>query len=400
MPRRKKESLPAIKQDGKYAVVYLNGRKIRLGRYGTDEAQQEYRRIIAEWLAVGDVTDSHKKESSYCIDDLATAFLKWAERVCGPSDYGNYKTALTMTLSDYSGTLVKDFGTRALKTMQCRFVEKGYARNYCNKLTRFIKRVFLWGVEWEFVTPEVAGALKLVSSVHRKEAPNRPGREDVPDEVVKMTLPYLLPTIRDMVIVQRLATMRPGEICGMKVKEIDLSDGKTWVYRPTEHKNKWRNHTRDIKLGKPEQAILERRMVGKSPDDYVFSPAEGMREKCELGAAKRKSKVQPSQKARKEERAANPKRMYNRCYTSMSYGKSIKKSIAAANAKLSNGEKIPHWTPYQLRHTAITELVKTDGVDVARATAGQKSINVTLGYNHADDDIATQAALKRHNIFE
>ena len=64
VPRRRKESLPAIKQDGKYAVVYLNGRKIRLGRYGTNEAQQEYRRKIAEWLAVGDVSDSHKKESS------------------------------------------------------------------------------------------------------------------------------------------------------------------------------------------------------------------------------------------------------------------------------------------------------------------------------------------------
>jgi len=51
--RRKTGSPPEIKQDGKYAVVYLNGDKVRLGRYESEEAQNEYRRIIAEWVDLG-----------------------------------------------------------------------------------------------------------------------------------------------------------------------------------------------------------------------------------------------------------------------------------------------------------------------------------------------------------
>ena len=40
---------PKLGQDGKYAVVYSGGKKIRLGKAGTEEAQKEYRRFIAEW---------------------------------------------------------------------------------------------------------------------------------------------------------------------------------------------------------------------------------------------------------------------------------------------------------------------------------------------------------------
>jgi site-specific recombinase XerD len=59
-------------------------------------------------------------------------------------------------------------------------------------------------------------------------------------------------------------------------------------------------------------------------------------------------------------------------------------------------EQIPHWTPYQLRHAAITDIVQQTGsLDTARAVAGQKSISVTQGYNHADVKIAIEQAVKR-----
>ena len=54
-----------------------------------------------------------------------------------------------------------------------------------------------WGLEYEFVTPDVAGALKLVTPVRKGLAPDRPPRKNVPDEVVKATLPHLLPTVAD-----------------------------------------------------------------------------------------------------------------------------------------------------------------------------------------------------------
>lgn len=75
--------------------------------------------------------------------------------------------------------------------------------------------------------------------------------------------------------------------------------------------------------------------------------------------------------------------------------KAIATSIKNANKELEQGDKIQHWTPYQLRHAAATELSETSGLDVARAVLGQKTINVTQMYNHADKKIAMEAAKKR-----
>ena len=185
----------------------------------------------------------------------------------------------------------------------------------------------------------------------------------------------------------------------MRVCEIDCTDDEVWVYKPPKHKNSWRDHDRHIFLGKPEQEILKCRMVGKKPDEYVFTPIEAMREKWERDAINRKTKVQPSQKVRKDKRAANPKCKYRESYNATSYGRSIKRTLTAVNKQLPDDKKIQHWTPYQLRHAAVTELAGTTGagLDMARAVAGQKSLNTTQGYNHADEKIAIKAAKNRHN---
>ena len=76
--------------------------------------------------------------------------------------------------------------------------------------------------------------------------------------------------------------------------------------------------------------------------------------------------------------------------------RAIKRSIATANKRLPENERIPTWTPYQLRHAAITDIaLQTKSLDTARAAAGQKSISVTQGYNHADVKIAIEQAVKR-----
>ena len=262
MPKLKNRP-PALKQDKGYAVVYVGGEKKPLGcKIGTEEAEKAYRRFIAEWATIGDVAVTTNKAKTYLIDDLAVAFLPWAEKVYGASDFGNYKTAIAMMLKYYAGTPVKDFGTRELSIVRDKFVEKSYSRKYCNKLVGFVRAMFVWGIQYEIVTQEVAGALKFVKSVHRKLAHDNPPREDVPDEVVKRTLPYLLPIHADMVTLQRLAAMRPSEVCRATISEIDCT-GNVWKYEPSEHKNKWRGHKRVIYFGKPEQEILSRRMAGK-----------------------------------------------------------------------------------------------------------------------------------------
>ena len=221
-----------------------------------------------------------------------------------------------------------------------------------------------WGVAQELVPPSTADALKYVTALRcgQTEAPESAVRKDVPDEVVDATLPHLVPTVAAMVQVQRWAVMRPNEVCRMQVGDIDKSrkDG-IWLYYPPKHKGTWRGHGRIVPLGEPEQAVLLPYLEGKSPEQPVFYSQRGRR------------------------------------YTSKSYRGAIARTIEQANQSLLPEQQIPHWTPYQLRHAGVSELVAEHDGDreIARAVAGQKSIAVTQDYNHADLKIAIKQAKKR-----
>jgi integrase len=199
-----------------------------------------------------------------------------------------------------------------------------------------------------------------------------------------------------MVQVQRLALMRPNEVCRMKVGEIDRS-GDVWIYRPRKHKGTWRGHDKAVALGKPEQELIAPRLLDKKSDQAVFSPKDSVTEKKERDATNRKTKISPSQIKHAEKNAANSKCRAREHYESRSYAQSVGYAIVRANKTLPPDQRIPHWTPYQLHHSGVTEItLENDGnLDVARAVAGQRSIKVTQGYNHADLKIAIEQAKKR-----
>ena len=386
-------SVPQIKRDREYAYIRLGGRKIQLGKWGTPEADKAYRRIVQTW-ASNPIAALIKPGEQVILDQLCLAFLQARGN---KNDHGNYKTAVEVLLSVYSGELVESFDFSHLEFVRGQFLKQGYCRTQINRLTKMVRSVFYWGVPRKLVPASVAETLRYLKPLMEGQttAPEQPPRKDVPDDVVRRTLPHLLPTVADMVRVQRAACMRPSEVCRMRVGEIDRT-GEVWMYTPRKHKNSWRNHKKTIALGEIEQAIIAPRLVGKQPDDPVFSPKGALQERYARDAAKRKTKVQPSQLKRKEQVAKNPKRKVNDFYTTQSYGKSVKQSMQAANKCLSDEEQIPHWTPYQLRHAAITAIIKATGsVDTARAVAGQKTLTVTQDYNHADAQIAIEQAKRR-----
>jgi integrase len=140
-------------------------------------------------------------------------------------------------------------------------------------------------------------------------------------------------------------------------------------------------------------------LTGKDGDDAVFSPTASMSEHHQRQAAERKTKTTPSQQKRHEESLKRErKKPYHKFWTTESYAGSIKRAIKTANRRsipIPKEEHIKHWTPYQLRHAAITHIAATEGLDVARAVAGQRTINVTQHYNHSAQKVATDYMLKR-----
>ena len=158
------------------------------------------------------------------------------------------------------------FSPKSLKAVRNIFVERGYSRHYCNKLTAFIKSAFRWGVAEEIVKESTYNALRCVTALEagRTVAPETKPRTAVHDETVEATLQYLTPTVAAMVRIQRLTAMRPCEVCRMTPGQIDQSSD-VWYYRPVKHKGAWRNHERCIPLGNVAQNILTPYLIVNYP---------------------------------------------------------------------------------------------------------------------------------------
>jgi len=395
-----------VRKDRNYDYVYVNKKKIMLGRSGTPEAHTAFVELQAKLFA--DPALVSIKPHQPIVDTLCLGYLEYAEQH-DPGHFDSVRTAVEILLKHFAGQPVESLDSRSFLLLQEMFVAHGVSRQYCNALMGYMRAMLKWGVIRKLVPHQVYWDAKLIPALKKGKtrAPEKLPRQDVPDEIINRTLPHLLPTLNGMVQVQRQASMRPSEVCRMKVGEID-TNFKTdegiviWMYTPGVHKSTWREknrkgeYVRIVPLGKTEQNIIAPRLVGKSDSDYVFSPKDTVKERFERAAAKRKTKVPPSQIQRQEQRAKNPQRKDRDSYDRNSYNRAIQRAITAANKRLSEGEQIPHWTPYQLRHAAITDIVQQTGkLDIARAVAGQKTISVTQGYNHADVKIAIEQAVLR-----
>ena len=339
-------------------------KKIILGRTGTPEAEAKFRQLQIQ--VITDPTLSSLKPEQVTVDTLCLAYLQYAKEH-DPGHYSCIKTACEILLRNFTGQAVDTLDTRHFLLLQDMFVQSGVSRQYCNMLMRFVRAMLKWGILRKLVPHQVYVEAQFIPALKRGKtrAHEKPPRQDVPDSVIDRTLPYLLPTIRAMVQIQRFASMRPSEVCRMKVGEIDTAyttaDGVViWMYTPGTNKNSWREkkqkgeYLRIIPLGKPEQDIITPRLIGKADTDYIFSPKDTMQEKYARDTTKRKTKVQPSQVKRKEQNAKKPKRNDRDHYDRNSYNRAIQRAITAANKHLPDNEKIPHWTPYQLRHTGIS----------------------------------------------
>ena len=215
--------------------------------------------------------------------------------------------------------------------------------------------------------------------------------EDVPDWVVIRTLPFMSPVIADMVKLQRGACMRPGEVCDLRVGDIDRS-GEVWLLRAKKHKTARFGAKRIVAFGPPEIEILRRRSVNKGADQYIFSPREAQQERWAEMRVARKSKVQPSQVLRGEEADAEKLLRYNEKYDSHAYRRAIE--YAQKKARKA-GVKIPGWFPYQLRHASVTATSLEHGSETASLVAGHKSQKTTAIYEHKAETISVRVAGER-----
>jgi len=111
------------------------------------------------------------------------------------------------------------------------------------------------------------------------------------------------------------------------------------------------------------------------------------------------AKIVPLQAARDAECAMKPSR-YSEAYNECSYRLAIVHAIKKANRQLPDEEQIPHWYPYQLRHSAstATELAHSD--EDAQALLGHRTVNMTKRYTHTQLARREALARNRRNPFD
>ena len=78
----------------------------------------------------------------------------------GNADYLNFKYAIEYLAEVFGGVAANEFSPKKLKAVRSRMVKAGkLCRNTVNKYTKYLKRIFAWGVEEELVNANVEHGL-------------------------------------------------------------------------------------------------------------------------------------------------------------------------------------------------------------------------------------------------
>ncbi|MEX2141616.1 MAG: site-specific integrase [Pirellulales bacterium] len=371
------------------AVVTIAGRDHYLGPYGTKASHIEYDRLVGEWLAAGRPT-SQPAANEITVVELIARYVRFARayyvrdgRPTGEAQ--NIKQALRLLKERYGRTPATEFGPLALKALRDAMIsECDWSRPMVNSNVGRLRRMFKWAASEQLLSESAWRELGTVEGLRRGKTQARETKrvQPVADEAVDATLPKLSPVVADMVRLQRLTGMRPGELCILRPADIDRS-ADVWSFTPQRHKTEHHDRQRVVFIGPRAQDVLRPYLL-RQESAYCFSPAESERKRRELAHARR---VVPLSCGNKPGSNRNPKRSRSPRdrYTTDTYRRAVEYACHKAG--------IDKWHPNQLRHTAATEIRRRFGLEAAQVTLGHSKADVTQVY--AERDLQKAAAVMR-----
>ena len=389
-----------------FAYITVNGKQVYLGKWGSDEAQAAYDRFVIDWAKANQLgQEVDPRTSQPLLLEMICAFIEEfrARPVRSDSDLNTYLLLMRRIAELFPDYLTDDFRVRDLERLRDSFQSQGfdrrgehreYTRTYLNKLVNRTKSIFAWGVSKDYVSAETAARLKYLQPLRkgRTTAPEPRERHSVTDSDFSAVSNFLPPYYQDIVELLRITGMRPSELTNMRVGNIDQTpESKIWKYSPEHHKTESSGAARIISLGKRAQTVLAPHLKNRKPEEFVFTPARAMES---LWAEKRdlwKSPLQPSQVRRGKERAKRRTEKYNPQLKPETIGRMVRKACEKA---IENGTLKQAWTPYELRHTAITEIRIKYGAEAAQHFAGHSNLNTQKYYDHSADLTAERIALE------
>lgn len=357
MPRKTRVPGYLLHKPSGRAIVKVRGRIIYLGAHGSDESREAYARIIADLLAgrtIAPPTNRPETPAVECftVSDLAERYKKHAKsyyRKNGQqtSEVHSVRRAMGFLVDNHGDLPAAEFSIGDLKAVREAIVESGVSRGTANAYTSRIVRAFKWAATDELVPAAIPASLAVLPGLKagRTVAPECEPVKPVDKQTVNATLPHLPAVVGDMVRLQLLTGMRPGEVRRVRPQDIDRS-GEVWEYRPESHKTEHHGRRRTVFIGPEGQRILATYLL-RPADEYCFRP-------------KRHIAVPRKQKR----------------YRRDSYHRAIIRACDRA--------EVHRWSPNQLRHTAATAIRKQYGLEVAQVMLGHSKADVTQIYAERD----------------
>jgi integrase len=227
-------------------IVTLSDHDHYLGAWPADRrkpppaVQQEYDRLIAEWLAGGRrplARAGGPTGAGPTVGEVVVALWPRVEQ--------HYRHADGTPTSE-----VRDIRDSLRPLRELYSVDAGLCRTVVNQRVRRVVRLFRWAVAEELVPVGAYQALRSVPGLQkgRCEAREAPPVLPAHDAALEAALPHLSPTVAAMARLQRRTGMRPGEVCALRPCDLDTA-GTVWLYRPPHHKNAHRGKGRTVAIG-------------------------------------------------------------------------------------------------------------------------------------------------------
>lgn len=395
------------------AKVRIDGRDVYLGRFGSADSKEQYERLVHAWLLK---QDPHRIALN--VAELALEYLRYAKSYYVKngqltSEVASLRAALRPLIALHSKVPAAEYSPRLLKEVRERMIASGGARTTINQQIDRIRRMFRWGVEEERIPVAVYQALKTVPGLRRGRTVARetPPVRPVEQSIVAATLPCLPPIVADMVQLQRLCSMRPGEVCQLRLADIDRST-PVWTYRPGSHKTEHHGQDRRIYIGPRGQEILSR-YLHRPEERPCFSPVESEEQRRQEVHERRRTPLKYGNRPGTNRRH-QPRRIPKDHYTNCSYARAIARACEMAfgmPAHLRNLKSVEDpeerqrlraeasawraenvWSPNQLRHAAATEIREKFGLEAAQASLGHQQADVTQLYAERNFNLAERIA--------
>ena len=233
------------------ALVQINGERIYLGVYDSPESHEQYRRILAEYLATGKGPNTAlSSNGGLTIDSLIPDYFKFAieyyQKDGKPTnEIAGIKTALTRLRKLFGRSAASDFGPKALKTVRLHMIDLKWSRSYVNKQIVRLKKIFQWGTADELISSSVYYGLKSVSGLKRgrSNAIDHGPVKPVPQAHIDAVIDHVPPEIAALIQLQLFTAARPSELVHMRPIDINTT-GKIWLHSPQQHKTAHHVHSR------------------------------------------------------------------------------------------------------------------------------------------------------------